>query len=177
MSLRGCCPLIQGAEAFIEAHLQRVRLLRAQCRWAEAVKAATELAKLSDTRGLAPQYARLLLELSRARLGAEPASPVAALPHALRCLAACESYSLDTIHASAMTHLAQVHLRMGSIRQARILLKACLGQLLANAPVQSQGEAWLVMARCEIAEVDLDDPPPSTTVAGRHGGDGGAEGG
>lgn len=72
------------------------------------MKAASELVKLSDTRGLAPQYARLLLELSRARLGAEPASPVGALPHALRCLAVCESYSLDAIHASAMTHLAQV---------------------------------------------------------------------
>lgn len=46
---------------------------------------------------------------------------------------------------------------MGSIRRARILLKACLGQLLANAPVQSQGEAWLSMARCEIAEVSLDE--------------------
>lgn len=72
------------------------------------MNAASELVKLSDTRGLAPQYARLLLELSRARLGAEPASPVGALPHALRCLAVCESYSLDAIHASAMTHLAEV---------------------------------------------------------------------
>lgn len=78
------------------------------CRWTEAVKAASALAKLSDTRGLAPQYARLLLEVSRARLGAEPASPVGALPHALRSLAVCESYSLDAIHASAMTHLAEV---------------------------------------------------------------------
>lgn len=33
MSLRGCCPLSRGAEAFIEAHLQRVRLLRAQSRY------------------------------------------------------------------------------------------------------------------------------------------------
>lgn len=77
-------------------------------RWTQAVEAASALAKLSDTRGLAPQYARLLLELSRARLGAEPSSPVSALPHALRCLAVCESYSLDAIHASAMTHLAEV---------------------------------------------------------------------
>lgn len=71
----------------------------------------------------------------------------------------------------------QVHLRMGSTRQARILLKACLGQLLANAPVQSQGEAWLVMAKCEIAEVSLEDPPPSTAQAGGHGGGGDAGGG
>lgn len=85
-------------------------------RWAEAVKAASDLAKLSDTRGLAPQYARLLLELSRAWLGAEPASPVGALPHALRCLAVCESYTLDAIHASAMTHLAQVWCRAAATR-------------------------------------------------------------
>eukprot|EP00752_Nemacystus_decipiens_P012770 g11309.t1 len=182
MSLRGCCPLSRGAEAFIEARLQRVRLLRAQARWSEAVNAASELVKLSDTRGLAPQYARLLLELSRARLGAEPASPVGALPHALRCLAVCESYSLDAIHASAMTHLAEVHLRMGSTRRARILLKACLGQLLANAPVQAQGEAWLAMAKCEMAEVSLQDPCSAASKASpssESGGvvDGGREGG
>ena len=86
--------------------LARARLAS---RWMQAVEAASALAKLSDTRGLAPQYARLLLELSRARLGAEPSSPVGALPHALRCLAVCESYSLDAIHASAMTHLAEVY--------------------------------------------------------------------
>lgn len=34
MSLRGCCPLSRGAEAFVEARLQRVRLLRAQGRCA-----------------------------------------------------------------------------------------------------------------------------------------------
>lgn len=55
----------------------------------------------------------------------------------------------------------KVHLRTGSIRRASILLKACLGQLLANAPVQSQGEAWLSMAKCEIAEVSLGDSPSS----------------
>lgn len=66
---------------------------------------------------------------------------------------------------------------MGSTRQARILLKACLGQLLANAPVQSQGEAWLVMAKCEIAEVSLDGPSPSTAQADGPADDGGAEGG
>ncbi|CBJ31427.1 Putative subunit of the Anaphase Promoting Complex [Ectocarpus siliculosus] len=141
--------------------------------WAEAVKAASDLAKLSDTRGLAPQYARLLLELSRAWLGAEPASPVGALPHALRCLAVCESYTLDAIHASAMTHLAQVHLRMGSTRRARILLQACLGQLLASAPVQSQGEAWLAMARCDIAEVSLGGGGQTSTAVPEAGGEGG----
>ncbi|CAN0412634.1 unnamed protein product, partial [Ectocarpus sp. 8 AP-2014] len=140
-------------------------------RWAEAVKAASDLAELSDTRGLAPQYARLLLELSRAWLGAEPASPVGALPHALRCLAVCESYTLDAIHASAMTHLAQVHLRMGSTRRARILLQACLGKLLASAPVQSQGEAWLAMARCDIAEVSLGGGGQSSTAVPEAGGE------
>lgn len=79
-------------------------------RWKEAVKSASALAKLCDARGMAPQYARVLLELSRARLGAEPLSPVGALPYALRCLAVCDSYSLDAIHATAMTHLAEVGL-------------------------------------------------------------------
>lgn len=68
----------------------------------------------------------------------------------------------------------QVHLRMGSTRRARILLKACLGQLLANAPVQSQGEAWLAMAKCEMAEVSLEGPCSSAVKAGGSGEIGGA---
>lgn len=54
---------------------------------------------------------------------------------------------------------------MGSARRARILLKACLGQLLDNAPVQAQGEAWLTMAKCEMAEVSLRDPCSSVAKA------------
>lgn len=73
---------------------------------------------------------------------------------------------------------------MGSTRRARILLKACLGQLLANAPVQAQGEAWLAMAKCEMAEVSLEGPCSSATTeasgSGERGGpvvDGGGGGG
>lgn len=76
----------------------------------------------------------------------------------------------------------QVHLRMGSTRRARILLKACLGQLLANAPVQAQGEAWLGMAKCEMTEVSLENPWSSSAKASdssERGGavDGGGDGG
>lgn len=90
------------------------------------------------------------------------------------------SYSLSRHRlappTTASLNTAQVHLRMGSTRRARILLQACLGQLLANAPVQSQGEAWLAMARCDIAEVSLSgvgQSPPSSTAEPRTSGDGG----
>lgn len=53
---------------------------------------------------------------------------------------------------------------MGSTRRARILLRACLGHLLANSSVQTQGEAWVSMAKCEIAEFSL--------IVGRRGHDG-----
>lgn len=67
---------------------------------------------------------------------------------------------------------------MGSTRRARILLKACLGQLLANAPVQAQGEAWLAMAKCEMAEVSCSSTArksgssESGGAVGQGGGDG-----
>lgn len=44
---------------------------------------------------------------------------------------------------------------MGSARRARILLRACMGHVLSNASVQTQGEAWLAMAKCDIAEYSL----------------------
>lgn len=108
--------------------VSRVRFLPPAGRWTEAVKAASVLVKFSDARGLAPLYARLLLELSRARLGAEPSSPVGALPHALRCLAVCESYSLDATHASAMIHLAEVRRSNQSIFPSFFVLLVCRGR-------------------------------------------------
>lgn len=44
---------------------------------------------------------------------------------------------------------------MGSPRQARILLRACLGHVLLNAAVQTQGEVWLALAKCDVAEFSL----------------------
>ena len=64
---------------------------------------------------------------------------------------------------------------MGSTRRARILLGACLGQLLANAPVQSQGEAWLAMAKCEITEASLESVEGRDLSSGGSGG--GSDGG
>lgn len=60
---------------------------------------------------------------------------------------------------------------MGSTRRARILLKACLGQLLANAPVQAQGEAWLAMAKCDVAESSLGSLKRHDLNSGREGRD------
>lgn len=59
---------------------------------------------------------------------------------------------------------------MGSTRRARILLRACLGQLLANAPVQAQGEAWLAMAKCEVTEVSLQSVEGRDLSSGSGGG-------
>lgn len=54
MTLRGCCPLSQGAEAFVEAHLQRVKLLRAQGRYNMCiyVHECTEDSKLQNERNI-----------------------------------------------------------------------------------------------------------------------------
>lgn len=74
---------------------------------------------------------------------------------------------------------------MGSTRQARILLRACLGHILANAPCQSQGEACLAMAKCDIAEASLQHQEliersrsgdGSPGVPGRDGGNDAGEG-
>ena len=72
---------------------------------------------------------------------------------------------------------------MGSTRRARTLMRACLGQLLVNSPVQTQGEAWLAMAKCEIAESSLgpvgmgDTSSGEEVPAGGRGSKGDAEAG
>ena len=62
-------------------------------------------------------------------------------------------------------------------------MRACLGQLLVNSPVQTQGEAWLAMAKCEIAESSLgpvgmgDTSSGEEVPAGGRGSKGDAEAG
>ena len=96
---------------------------------------------------------RALLLLARAHLQACPADPCAPLPPLLRCLTLAEQLDTDPVHALASLTLAQVHLRLGAPGKARALLKAALPVLLEHAPVREQGEAWLLLAKCHLAEV------------------------
>lgn len=47
----------------------------------------------------------------------------------------------------------QVRLRLRSVGKARALLKAALPTLLEHAALNTQGEAWLTLAKCYLLEV------------------------
>lgn len=47
----------------------------------------------------------------------------------------------------------QVHLRLQSVGRARAMVKAALPVLLEHAPLRTQGEAWLTLAKCHLHEV------------------------
>lgn len=99
---------------------------------------------------------RALLLLAQAHLRACPSDPCAALPPLLRCLTLAEAFDTDPVHAAASLTLAGVHLQLGAAAKARALIKATLPTLLEHAPVQEQGEAWLLLAKCFLLEVRVE---------------------
>ncbi|CAM9702336.1 unnamed protein product [Phaeothamnion confervicola] len=148
-------PRSRGAAPHAEARLQQGALLCAHGRWAEATAAAAAAAELADTEGLAPTYARALLLLAEASLKGSPRDPVQALPHVLRCLAVAEAFDLDTLHAAAVTQLADVLLRFGCTRRAEALLAACVPHLEQHAPLATRGGAALLLAKCRLTRAAL----------------------
>lgn len=47
----------------------------------------------------------------------------------------------------------QVQLHLGAAAKARALVKATLPVLLEHAPLHTQGQAWVTLAKCYLQEV------------------------
>jgi hypothetical protein len=141
-----------GPEAHVEAVRASARLLARRERWERAVKTMNELERYCGRKGLWAQQAECLMLGAHWRLDACPQSPVPALSPALRCLALCEKFALDHLHAEAAFALGRVNVYLGSVAKARSLIQGALPKLLGHSHVQLQGDAWYALAETELRE-------------------------
>lgn len=96
--------------------------------------------------------ARLLLQLSGTLLESNPGQFASVLRPILECLTLSRKFRMDGLYNSALSILAQVHLRMGHCSRAVALLQTCLPFLLQQGHVWLQAEAYFTLAKCRIKQ-------------------------
>jgi hypothetical protein len=152
-------PLTQhtGIEASIDTMGQHCLLLVHQKQWEAAKSLIIEsLCPLCEHYQLNVAHTNHLLQLVLIHLESNPNEPIAALPALLECLSLCEVYSIDSLHASAMTLLARIYFKLDNPRRAKAVIKAILPSLLRHGHLFFQGEAWLILAKCTLANMKND---------------------
>ena len=140
--------------AYVETMLQYVLLLSRQEQWEKAKEVAKKLCATCKEEGcgLRVQHATLLIQLALIQLDSSSQNFIGALPPLFECLTMCETCAMDSVHATALSILAQVHLRMENTKQAIAVLKATLPSLLQHSHVWFVGEAYLTLAKCQLQQ-------------------------
>lgn len=94
-----------------------------------------------------------LLQLVMIYFETSPENPTCIIPTLLECLALSEEYSIDPIHASALSLLSRMHFEMDNVERAKAIMKAAMPVILQHSHVYFQGQAWLTLAKCTLSEV------------------------
>lgn len=160
----GALPSVESALAFLthSSHLSRQRGEY------DKAKAFTRRACwLANQHDLLFHLGSNLIQLSLIELdgASSPTSaPERSLPPLLECLELSERYSMDPLRSLALSILARVILCMGrangqGYRKARALLRASFPLVMEHGSIWFQGEAFLTLAKCYLAEAAAGERP------------------
>ena len=149
----GALPAVESTLEFLthSSHLSRQR------GEFDKAKAFTRRACwLANQHGLLFHLGSNLLQLSLIELDCActaTSAPERSLPPLLECLELSERFSMDPLRALALSTLSKVMLCMGGgYRKARALLRASFPLVMQHGHVWFQGEAFLTLAKCYLAE-------------------------
>ena len=109
-----------------------------------------------------------LLQAALIDLDSKNDDPVCALHLVLECLALCAGQSMDSMHATALSLLARLHLKLNNGGRARAVLEAAMPTILQHGHMFFLGEAWLTMAKCSLGEANYIHSDGDGTVSGGH---------
>ena len=137
-------------QVMIDVFSQKSLLLSRQGKFAEAKQIINDMIEFAKEHQLRTHHASLLLQLSLIQLESNPHLFTAAMPSLLECLSMTEKYEMDGLHATALSVLAQVHLRMRNPKRAIAVLQAALPSLLQREHVWFQADAYLTLAKCHL---------------------------
>jgi len=162
-----------GILATIEAMGQHSLLLCRKRNW-EAAKhlILKRICPLCERNGFRAHRAHYLLQATLIELDSKPDDPVCALHLILECLALCAGQSMDSMHATALSLLARLHLKLNNRGRAKAVLKAAMPTILQHGHVCFHGEAWLTMAKCSLdgaKEYDSSGGRPISTINAKRG--------
>ena len=165
-----------GILATIEAMGQHSLLLCRKRNW-EAAKhlILKRICPLCERNGFRALHAHYLLQATLIELDSKPDDPVCALHLILECLALCAGQSMDSMHATALSLLARLHLKLNNRGRAKAVLRTAMPTILQHGHVCFHGEAWLTMAKCSLGGVkdfDSADGRPISAATNRKRGQG-----
>jgi tetratricopeptide (TPR) repeat protein len=145
------CPRIPNyADVRIDILTQKCFYLARCKRWNQAKELLTMLIDQCKTEQRRLLHSRLLLQMAMLQLESCPRQFANALQPLLECLSAAYNFELDGVHATALTILAQVHLRMGKTKRALAVVRAALPTVAQNEHVWFQAEAYLTISKCYL---------------------------
>ena len=166
--LHSCAPLVsrEFVKLTVELLGQTILLFCRQRRWELAKNIISEkIIPICEVNRLRYYHAYYLLQLSIIHFDSSPYDPIRALTPILLCLSLSEKYSIDGIHAAALSLLARVHFELGNWSLAKSILSAAMSTIIQNAHVCFQGETYLCMAKCTLSEAkELDKQFLSTAT-------------
>ena len=102
------------------------------------------------------QQAHLLIQLAVTELDANRQEFRSAVHPVRDCLKLTMEHSMDVIHATATSIMAQIHYRMSKTDSAIAMLKGVLPTLRQNGNAWFVGEAYLTLAKCYLQRESAD---------------------
>ena len=144
-------------EASVQSLSQHVLMLCHKGLWNDAIRQTKHLCVTCQNHGLRFHHARLLLQLTLIHLqsNSKCISTIitCSLPPLLECISLCDNFSIDSLHAAALSLLAKIYLLLDNPKKAKIMLKATMPSLVQHAPLCVQGEAWVTLGKCYMREL------------------------
>ena len=134
----------------IDVGLQKALLLSHQGNWDEARSVLKSMIQICQEHHMVAMQVRVLTQLAWVQLEASSSSAtcVGALPPVLEALALAEAHDLDGWHATALSLLAKVFLRLEQPKRAIALLQASVPTLRRQGHAWYAAEASLTMVHC-----------------------------
>ena len=163
-------PALGGALPAVEASLvylaQSTHLICQRGEYDKAKAFCRRACWLANRHGLMYHLGWNLLQLSLINLEASSSrAPERALAPLLECLDLAEKHAMDPLRAVALSTLSKIFLCMGGKRygKARALLKSAMPLIMQHGHVWFQGEAFLTLAKCYLAEVSTKEKKNEST--------------
>ena len=137
-------------QVMVDVLTQKSLRLARQGQWDKARAVTRKLIEICKKRGFTNHHARLLLQLAHFQLESSSQRFIAALSPLLEALSMCERCNMDGLHATGLSILAKVFLRMRNPKRAIAILRASLPSMLQQEHVWYQADALLTLAKCHL---------------------------
>jgi len=118
--------------------------------WEKAKDIGTLLVGYCKRKGLLNNQAGILIQMAISELESDRKQCTTALSPLLEALAICEKWEMHSLHAAAMSILAQVFYRLQSPKRAIAILEATLPTLLQRGHILFQAQAYLTLSKAYL---------------------------